>query len=362
MLKTRVLIIGGGPAGSTAGRFLAKNNFDVILVERDLNFNKPCGGGVPTSIFKEFDLTDSLIKKEVKAIKIVSPEGFELDIELKGGSLSIIERSEFDKTLREEAFKSGVQIIEGEFLNLDSRRRYIVEVKKNGNILKIESEYIIGADGVNSRLRKSLGIKEMDRLYTAYERISGIDVDMCEFWFGSSHAPGFYSWVFPSSDGISIGTGSTEPKKVLNFLKVFKERRKLNFQGKRRIYTIPIWNGSLFNKDKILFAGDSAGHVLPLTYEGIYYSMKSAELSARAIIEGKINNYKKMWKSMFYKRFLLMDRLRRYFLKNDQSAERLVAIHRNADIQEASMRLWLAKDRSKEALLKYIKYFGRFLS
>lgn len=362
MLKTKVLIVGGGPAGSIAGRLLAKNNFDVILLERNINFNKPCGGGVPTSIFKEFDLPKDLIKKEVRTIKIVSPKGNELDIELEGGSLSIIERSEFDKAIREEAKKNGAIIIEGEFFSLDYKKNYIAKVNANGNILEIETEYIIGADGVNSKVRKCIGVKQISRLFTAYERIRNISIDKCEFWFGSAHAPGFYSWVFPSSQGISIGTGSTEPKKVLEYLRLFKQRRRIDIGGERRVYSIPIWDGRLYNKDKILFAGDSAGHVLPLTYEGIYYSMKSGELAGEAIIEGRANNYKKMWKSKFYKRFLLMDRLRKYFLKNDQSIERLVELHRNPDIQQASMRLWLAKDSSKESLLNYIKYFGRFLN
>jgi geranylgeranyl reductase len=362
MLKTKILIVGGGPAGSTAARILAENNIDVILLERNLNFDKPCGGGVPSSIFKEFRLPGNIVKREVKSIRIVSPSGKELNIDLKGGSLSIVERSEFDKVLRDEACLKGAKVLEGEFLDLSSGRHYVALIKTNGNILKIETEYIIGADGVNSKVRRCLGIKPIGRLFTAYERVEGMNVDVCEFWFGSSHAPNFYSWVFPTDSGISIGTGTTEPKKVLEYLRFFKERRRVSIEGIRKIYTIPIWDGRLFYKEKVLFSGDSAGQVLPLTYEGIYYSMKSAELAAKAIISGKIENYKKMWKALFYKRFILMDKLRRYFLKNDQSAERLVSLHRNHDIQEASMRLWLDKDSSKESLLRYIKYFGRFLN
>jgi hypothetical protein len=53
--------------------------------------------------------------------------------------------------------------------------------------------------------------------------------------------------------------------------------------------------------------------------------------------------------------------LRNYFLKNDESAERLVALHRRPEIQEVSLRLWLRKDSKKESLTSYIKLFRKFL-
>jgi hypothetical protein len=63
----------------------------------------------------------------------------------------------------------------------------------------------------------------------------------------------------------------------------------------------------------------------------------------------------------FQKRFALMDKLRNYFLKNDASAEKLVALHRRPEIQELSMKLWLRKDTSREGLKSYIKLFRKFL-
>jgi geranylgeranyl reductase len=361
-LKTKVLVVGGGPAGATAARVLAENGLDIILLEKNFSFRKPCGGGVTTYAFNEFGIPRTAIKKEVEKIRIISPKGESLDIPLRGESLAIVERGEFDNILRKQAEKKGAHVIEGEFLSLKGQRRYRSETMTGGVQCAIESEYLIAADGINSRVRRSLGMKLLPCLYAIIEHIQGLQAESCEFWFGFSHAPTFYSWTFPATDGISIGTGCLEPKKIKLFFERFKERKGINHSGYEMISRIPMWKGDIYNVGNIVFAGDSAGQVLPLTYEGIYYAMKSGELAARAIIEGRVENYKKIWKSTFYKRFVLMDKLKSYFLKDDASAERLFEMHKNAKIQEASLRLWINKDTAKGSLLSYINLFGKFLS
>src|SRR4030042_2246742 len=99
-LSAKGFVIGGGPAGATAARFLADSGVDVILLERNPSFVKPCGGGVPLSAFEEFGIPNAVIKKEVKIIRMVSPISERLDIELRGGSLVIVGRGEFDRALR----------------------------------------------------------------------------------------------------------------------------------------------------------------------------------------------------------------------------------------------------------------------
>jgi geranylgeranyl reductase len=360
-LNAKVLVIGGGPAGATAAKFLAEQGIDVILIERNLSFVKPCGGGLSISAFDELGISKAAIKKEVKTIRIISPLGERVDIALKDGSLAIIERGEFDRTLRSVAESKGVKIIEGEFCGMLCDKYARIQVKIGEEKQEIVSEYVIAADGVNSRVRTVLGIKPSRSFFTASEHIRGTDTECCEFWFGSSFAPYSYAWVFPSSEGISIGTGCFETGKINELFERFRKRKGIVSEGKRRIYRVPVWEGDLYNRGKILFAGDSAGQVLPLTYEGIYYAMRAGELAAMAIIEEKVNNYKKMWKDRFQKRFVLMDRLRQYFLKDDAAAEKLVAYHKRPEIQEASLLLWLRKDGSRESFMNYLRLFGKSL-
>lgn len=361
-LTAKVLVIGGGPAGATAARLLAENGRDVILLERNLSYVKPCGGGISISAFDELGIPKTLIKKEVKSIMFVSPKGERVDIGLRGCNLTIVERREFDHTLRKRAEEKGAKVIEGEFIRFINDKNYNAEANIGGTKSEIISEYIIAADGVNSKVRTSLGIKPSRSFFTISEHIEGINTDFCEFWFGSSHAPYSYSWVFPAEGGASIGTGSFEQGKINTFLERFKKRKEILLEGKKRVYRIPIWKGDLYNKDKIMFIGDSAGQVMPLAYEGIYYAMKAGEFAAKAIIEEKVHNYKKMWRVRFEKRFILMNKLRNYFLKDDDSAERLVSLHRRPEIQEASLRLWISKDSSQEGLMSYMRLFRKSLS
>jgi geranylgeranyl reductase len=359
---TKVLVVGGGPAGAIGARTLAEWGVEVILLERDLLFEKPCGGGIPLSAFDEFGITKGVIKKEVKSISIISPIGEKVEIALSGGSLGIVARGEFDRVLRNDAERKGVEVIEGEFTGITiGYKKHRVEAIIKGIKTEITAEYVIAADGVNSRVRSALGIKPPKTLVTFSEKIKGMDTGCCEFWFGASHAPGAYSWVFPAPEGISSGTGSSEPGKVIDLYKVFREKRGITLKGMKRVYKIPIWEGDLYNKNNIIFAGDSAGQVLPLNYEGIYYAMKAGAFAARAIVEGRASNYKEMWKYSFQKRFSLMDRLRRYFLKDDAAMEKLVALHKRSEVQEVSMRLWLRKDSGREGLQSYMKLFWKFL-
>ena len=361
-LRANVLVIGGGPAGATAARVLAGNGIDVVLLERNLSFIKPCGGGMPTSAFEEFNIPRTIIKKEVDHIKLISPRDEEILMELKDGNISIVTRGEFETVLRHLAEDQGAQVVEGECVQIVDDKLYKTEVHSEKKKTVIVSEYIVAADGVNSRVRTLLGIKPCQAIFTVSERINDPLTECCEFWFGSHHAPGFYSWVFPTAHGSSFGTGTLDQGKTNVLIERFKKRRNITQEGQKRVYRMPLWKGDIYNKGRILFAGDSAGHVLPFTFEGIYYAMKAGELAAQAIIDKKAEKYKRMWRDRFQKKFAMMDKLKNFFFKDDASAERMVALHRSQEVQEASMRLWLQKGSTGLGLKEYIKLFGKFLS
>ncbi|MEO5361885.1 MAG: geranylgeranyl reductase family protein [Nitrospirota bacterium] len=344
-----IAVIGGGPAGAIAARLLSRAKRETLLIERNLKNEKPCGGGLLSKAFTAFDIPLELVKKRVESIRIVSPNGNTHDISLDAAYLAIVHRVDFDEALRKLAVSDGAGILEGRFndiRHIDGQS--VLTIKTAAGETTIKARHVIAADGVNSIVVKRMLKRFPQRIYTAHEIHSAegepYNMNYCEFRFSSVTPPGFYSWIFPHKDGISIGTGSEHTGEVDAYLDGLVSAHGTKPNGQRRGYFIPVWDGSLYYKNGVYFVGDAAGMVLPFTYEGIYYAMRSAEFAVAAVLKNKPGLYKKHWQEAYRKRYLVMRALQRYFLKNDDRMEQLVSLYEHPYIREASMRLWTQDD------------------
>lgn len=377
-MKFEVLVVGGGPAGSTAAKFLAQEGIETCLIERNLEFRKPCGGGIPSSGLKDFDILYD-IQKELnfniaRKVKIVPPFSPPIEVKLINGEIFIFDRYEFDSFLRKLAQSKGAYLFEGELLNIEEGKTIKSIFKtKNGETLCIESKYLIAADGINSRVCSLTGIKKPDFFWTVSFQIHlsnffdhSINQDTCEFWFGSSHASFFYSWIFPGKDYLSIGTGTKKANMLRNFIDNFIKRRFSNSidisKIKLRAFKIPRWSKRNFYRKNILLCGDALGTVMPVSFEGIYYAMKSGQFAAEAVRQRKLSIYEKLWNDRFEKQFLIMKKFQDYMFGNDERIDKWLNIHRNSHIQELAMTLWLRKEKRNKLIPLYLKAFSSLIS
>jgi len=355
IINTEILIVGGGPAGATLAKYLSKSGTENILVQRNFNFKKPCGGGIRVDAFDKFEIDKSLIKTEAKSFSLVY-KNRRIDINIADKPIGIVDRVAFDRALREEASRCGTDLKEATFVSLKLYEDYIIStIKEDGEYIQIKSSYLVAADGVNSKIRKLINKDDVPSSLTHYCDITSQSYKGCEFHFAKEIAGSHYAWAFPHAEGSNIGT--IVDKEALNN---FKSTIKLEENTKDLGYKIPIYKNPLFYRDRVFFVGDSASQVLPFTYEGIYYALSSAEILSKVIIE-KVHplEYEKRWNEKFKKRFTTLLKLQKIFLYNNFTISIMMRLFHSQRMQKKLVDLWLEEREVKVDMAFFIRTLKR---
>lgn len=180
----RVAVVGGGPAGGSAAEVLAKGGIETYVIERKLDNCKPCGGAIPLCMVEEFDLPLDIIDRRVTKMKMISPSNVAVDIgrTLKPDEyIGMLRREVLDAYLRERAASAGANVINGLFTKMDlpadPTSPYTVHFNEYSGVggvgekRTLEVDAVIGADGANSRVAKSIGAGDYDYAIAFQERI-----------------------------------------------------------------------------------------------------------------------------------------------------------------------------------------------
>jgi geranylgeranyl reductase family protein len=277
------IIVGAGPAGSTCGYILAKNNRDCLIIDRkEFPRDKLCGGGLTPKAHILINQIFGDIQYDyfpVKKIDLYSGKkyacSFSLDIEIRN-----VKRKDFDHILLKEYEKSGGDIITDTVVNIEEagNKKYIL--LKSGR--KLSCDYLIGADGANSIVRRHLqpGFKRGYVWLEKYVHDKSM-MDMRVF-FDSKFKNG-YLYLFPNNGGYIAGYGGKNTK-----LKVFENALSdigLSNNNKTKGAYIPMYDKLSYPfRNDIILAGDAGGYADSMTGEGIYFAIKSGENAAVSII------------------------------------------------------------------------------
>lgn len=305
-----LVVVGAGPAGSTAAYLGARRGWRVALVDqRTFPRDKPCGDGLGPGVARllwEIGLEHILAgERPATSLTVYGPAGAELNAPLTGvdGTVAdgyVVPRADFDQRLRLAALGAGAKDLAGHKVTatgIADGTRW-VSVRRGDGERRVGAPLVVAADAAYSTLRRALGVgKPADRSVAvamrAYADTDAFDPDgslgtrMIFEW--SKELLPAYGWIFPTGKGVvNVGVGvmlpqlrrrSMDLRRVLDgFADSCRQRGvELGDLYAYRSHHLPLARPMprLAHESAVLI-GDAGSMINPLSGEGIGYGMTAA--------------------------------------------------------------------------------------
>jgi geranylgeranyl reductase family protein len=317
MDKYDVLVVGAGPGGSLLSYYLGTAGLDVLLIDKQFPPRyKACGGGITRRAVALIPLDmDSVIEDYSYRVSL-SWQGEPLYSHISSNPIIyMVMRDKFDYFLSSQASSAGVRVLDGTTVIGIEHGKTGAIVSTSGG--KFHAGLVVGADGVNSRIAKALGLyvecrHNMGLAAEVYpEDVDGIGRYRHEVNFDLNVIPEGYGWVFPKKDHLSVGVFSSirMARHIRKYFDEYLRMKKIKYGYRvertkiRLIPTRPNADNILGNM-KGCVVGDAAGFADPITGEGIYYAVREARMGSERIIKhgpSGLARYSDMVKSEFVK-------------------------------------------------------------
>jgi len=351
MTNFDLLIVGAGPAGSFAAELLAQGGANVALFDgRPPGEPKACGGGVTGKALKTWPHLLNAVGRTINELDLYSPSGKKLHLELDE-PFAIYSRLAFDSYLRERARDAGAKVFNEKISMRKSKRAAAAWTLKSESNAEFTGRILVGADGANSGVGKSLaGPLSASDMEVAFGYRAPLPADgeaptvvaFLPRWIG-------YAWAFPRPDHISFGIATTQdafqhqPLDDLLWqfmIGYYSEsgdtkrkfwannsdqtqgiRQHLEQTAERYAARIPgladkTWETRRVCGEDWALLGDAAGFADPVTGEGIYYALRSAQIFAECYLSGSLTDYETRWRTDFGAELRRASQMRRRFYGN----------------------------------------------
>ncbi len=337
-----VLVVGGGPAGSTAARRVAQQGHDVVQVEEHTEIGRPvqCGGLLTPHLMEKlpFDV-DPLVHTRLSKARIYAPDGTLLRLEANELKSVACDRAALDKKLSDLAVQQGTELKLGTKV-VDARREdgHIKARTRTpgGDEGTIRARLVVGADGAQSRVAKWFDLFEPKQYISLHgaemTNLSGLDPKGVEMWLGEDRAPGFFTYIIPTGEDkgkVEAGVWNAPYPAKRYFERMFEDPLARKHLGGAKTEftisaTIPFGPADETVTDRVMLVGDAAGQAKPTTGGGIYTGTYCAEILAEEASQAleddelgadRLQRYHDRWSSTIGRELRIMMRLRHAFLQ-----------------------------------------------
>ncbi len=295
------IVVGAGPAGSMAGKVLAQNGVDVLILEKhpQVGFPLSCAEAISLSGLTDFVPVDrEWVSTYIHNVLLVGPGGTRIKVHHPSAGL-VLNRRLFDRKLAEKAASSGACLkTSAQVVGLlKNKKRKLCGVKalENGEEKEYQAKVIIGADGVESCVAGWAGMDfslALDQIESCAQYLLGeveIEPDCVEFHLGRSVAPGGYAWVFPKGEnlanvGLAVTTTLTS-QKAKDLLDGFVSKRFPDFKTMEFLVgAVPCFDRNRdLVKENVLLVGDAGRVVDSLSGAGISNALLSGRIAGTVV-------------------------------------------------------------------------------
>jgi len=324
-LNFDVVVVGGGPAGSSAAHMAAKNGCTVALIEKEKEIAETVrtSGVTWISDIKKFGIPEDCYNP-IKKFSFCSPKN---SVKISGeiAKAAVLDVRKTYRFLANRAKTSGSELFTStnvtEVLKDDTGKCTGVIAKSEGKQIQFNSKVVIDASGFVSVIAKELGYVTQWKKFGAgaeFEvKTEKLEHDNWWLMVGQEYSPAGYAWIFPTSkDTARIGVGIGKPDSDVDptvRLNELLEKKLGPIKDLGNIEKIEFHYGLIPNDgvsrktvyDNLILVGDSAGQANPLVLEGIRYAIRFGEVAgqvaADAIKNGdttemSLSPYEKEWK------------------------------------------------------------------
>jgi geranylgeranyl reductase len=305
-----VVVIGGGPGGSIAAKICADYDLHVLLVEKGgLERHKPCGGILPpicTEVLLDI-LHESLPKMllcspPTLGLYYIPPSGIKNGGYIRNYQLLNIHRDAFDHWLRQQAHQASVDILyHTEFLHFTSfqgQNPITLELGSKNTKTRISANYVIGADGVHSQVRKQISRDTAGTFKNILQESWHARGEFEDYFYAFFHEKisSTYAYVIPKDNCYLLGVGASSPNtNLVTRINEFKAWLQRDFAFtplsllNREAWAIP-YGDIVEGSENVILIGDAAGLCNSFSGEGIRLAMESGVAAGYAVHDAMENH------------------------------------------------------------------------